>query len=132
MYPSFLSEIISKHNNPIIYYNFDHNAQRIDGFQFRNLRADTPFSVNNPTEFDLVGSNDCKEWKTVKSVGRDIPLSWNGFDELKFWIIDDIDRKTFLCWGIQINGVDRDMDLGVAIQDLSFWHFEKPPSKVVV
>ena len=70
----------------------------------------------SPTEFDFVGSNDCKNWTKIMNVKG---VTWSTFDQEQEWIVHGSAAYVFVCFGIRIlkNGGDPFS----AIQDLKMW-----------
>jgi len=103
-----------------VYYNFPHPIT-VAKFSFRN-RREKAHSANNPKDFNFVGSDDCKSWTMIRGVSA---VDWGiKQDEEKIWTIDQIDRKKFKCFGIQVLSISGKKS--VAIQDLKMWKDGKP------
>ena len=70
----------------------------------------------SPTEFDFVGSNNCRNWTKIMNVKG---VTWSTFDQEQEWIVHGSAAYVFVCFGIRIlkNGGDPFS----AIQDLKMW-----------
>merc|ERR1711970_1575973 len=98
-----------------VYYNFPYPIT-VAKFSFRN-RREKAHSANNPIDFNFVGSDDCKSWTVISGIIR---VDWGmKQDEEKIWTINQIDRKKFKCFGIQVLSITG--KYYAAIQDLKMW-----------
>ena len=71
---------------------------------------------NNPIDFDLVGSNDCKSWSALKEVKME---DWSGNDVEKSWTLSEDNQKAFSCYGIRVNKISGNNCAG--IQNIRMW-----------
>jgi len=102
----------------LVYFHF-HQEIVVARFGFRNppQRGSTK---NNPINIEFVGSNDCANWKTLRSV-RDI--TWTGHDEKKCWDVDEWNLGRYRCYGIRALKYVGDNQAG--IQDIKMWEGPK-------
>ena len=78
----------------------------------------------SPTQFEVVGSNDCKTWKAVARY----TTKFTKANEQKTFNIAKKDRKTFSCWGIKVNKVTSGPH--AAIQNMKMLREPGPLKKV--
>jgi len=107
----WMSDKISKDKRPTVFYRFL-TPITVGAFSFRN-RREPKHGANNPVDFDFVGSDDCLDWTTIKSVDN---VTWTGNDQLKAWTIDEGDRRKFACFGIRVRTISGKRH--AAIQDI--------------
>ena len=86
------------------------NAVKVSAFSFRsrpepyhNLKWILDFS---PRKFELVGSEDCADWRTIFRVES---TTWTTFDEEKMWVVPEWQQASFPCIGFKVlaNGRER-------------------------
>ena len=72
--------------------------------------------ANNPLNFDLVGSNDCKNWSALKEVKDE---NWSGNDVEKSWTVSEDNLQAFYCYGIRVHKISGKNCAG--IQNIRMW-----------
>jgi len=96
-----------------VWYNFPH---AIEVAQFAFSSRDGPCCLEqSPTEFQLLGSNDCQAWNFI-GVYR---TKFTSFKQEKLWTIPVSLRKSYKCYGVKVTKVTS--GVYAAIQHLKFY-----------
>jgi len=74
---------------------------RVASFSFSSKRKDWKRLEQSPTDFELVGSDHCKDWTSISSFQPKFTKAY----EVKSWDVAVDERKAFRCIGIKINKV---------------------------
>jgi len=95
-----------------VWYNFPH---AIEVAQFAFSSRDDMHLQQSPTEFQLLGSNDCQAWTFIE-VYR---TKFTSLKQEKLWTVPVERRRSYKCYGIKVTQVTS--GVYAAIQHLKFY-----------
>jgi len=98
-----------------VWYNFPH-AIEVAQFAFSSRDDGAPAGVmQSPTEFQLLGSNDCQAWNFI----GDYRTTFTSLKQEKLWTIPVERRRSYKCYGVKVTKVTSGPY--AAIQHLKFY-----------
>jgi len=113
------------------------NAVKVSAFSFRSRPEYGPeyrdwILKYSPKKFELVGSEDCANWRTIFRVES---TTWTTSDQEKMWVVPEEQRASFPCIGFKVltNGWKRLSEYRpeAAIQDARFWEADESGKRLL-
>jgi len=105
----------AKDKLPVVVWSKLQTSVKVGRFSFAS-RIDHFWLSQAPTDFELVGSNDCKSWVSIAHM---LHTKWSRKNQVQIWDVPRDKRQSFSCVGIRINRVHSGPY--AAIQGLRMW-----------
>ena len=97
----------------MVWYKFAKPIQ-VAKFAFSS-RTRQSWIQQSPTDFEFVGSNDCKNWRALAR----FTTQFTKLNEEKSWIVPSASRNTYSCYGIKVYKVKS--GIYAAIKHMKMW-----------
>ena len=85
---------------PVMVWNRLPDKVRVASLSFSS-RMKSEWVVQSPTDFELVGSDNCDDWTSISS----FQTQFTKVSEVQSWDVAVDERKAFRCVGIKVNKV---------------------------
>ena len=85
---------------PVMVWNRLPDKVRVASLSFSS-RMKSKWVEQSPTDFELVGSDNCDDWTSISS----FQTKFTKASEVQYWEVPVDERKAFRCIGIKVNNV---------------------------